>query len=46
MYVYAPALEVAAPTVFIDWLRAWLWDSQIRFGHIVLSPLANIVLTA
>jgi hypothetical protein len=24
MYVYAPGLEAAAPTVFMVWLRAWL----------------------
>ena len=23
MYVYAPTLEAAGPTVFMAWLRAW-----------------------
>ena len=24
MYAYSPALEAAAPTVFLFWLRAWV----------------------
>ena len=25
MYAYVPALESAATTVFMVWLRAWFW---------------------
>ena len=32
MYIYAPALEPAAPTVFMVWLRAWLRVRVMRFG--------------
>ena len=31
-YVYAPALEPAAATVFVVWLRAWLRVHVMRFG--------------
>jgi len=33
MYVYALALEAAAPTVFVVWLRAWLRVHVMRFGE-------------
>ena len=33
MYIYAPALEPAALTVFMTWLRAWLHVRVMRFGR-------------
>jgi hypothetical protein len=30
MYVYAPAVEAAAPTVFMVWLRAWFRNEDTK----------------
>jgi hypothetical protein len=31
MYIYAPALECAAPTVFMVWQRAWFFKVREWF---------------
>ena len=33
MYIYTPALELAARTVFVVWLRAWLRVRVMPFGR-------------
>lgn len=39
MYMYAPALEAAAPTVFMVWLRASLKPQNIPRGRFDVEVL-------
>ena len=34
MYIYAPALEAAALTVFIIWLQAWQHITKDHIAHL------------
>jgi hypothetical protein len=45
MHLYAPALEAAAPTVFMVWLRAWRFDFNFNVNFIYILWLHKNVST-
>jgi len=39
MHMYSPALEAAAPTVFVVWLRAWARPQNVPRGRFDVEVL-------